>query len=595
MADAKAQFAVELKDETTGAAQAAAGALDKLERQIARDQKALKDLERTMRASKKASFDSNTDYIALAASIQKKRDSIAGASRDFLALGGSFGMASRRAKEGASAAAAIAKGLMALHSSSAEAANDNGKVGKTAAVAAAGLAKVGASAEGNMPKVAGFSGKLQKLIGDLGEGGLPFAALSAAAALTALAAASAALVIGGLTKLIGFAVSSQEELAGVSQAAINVAKRSPIARSEIAKLGTELEKTGLKGAALEAALEKAVEKKYGDAAKKSMLSLSVQVAKAKENLSLLFAGVKTGPLLSAAKELFGLLDTSTATGRALKAMIETLLDPILGAAPSVGAALKQAFQGATIGALKLGIAALTVRNRVRDMVSGVNLGGWKVDWMMVGQAAIFVGVAFAAVVAAIGVVVGLVAASVGVVAALAFGFGVLAVKAWQTGAALIGGIAKAVSTVWNYASNFVSMGLDFAAGLASGILSGLSSVISAAKQIAKSAVDTVKSTLGIKSPSKVLFEAGANTSAGMAGGIEAGSPDVQRAADGMLAIPRDTAAGGAAPATSGGVTVRIDVLQVNGVKGSDDPNFPNQIAEVLEQAATMLGVRLAVT
>lgn len=625
MADAKAQFAVELKDETTGAAKAAADALDKLERQISRDQKALKDLERTMRSSKKASFDANTDYIGLAASIQKKRDAVAGASRDFLALGGSFGMASRRAKEGAAASSAIAAGLSALHNATAKAANDNAKptspfnpklwelaaqrqqgFARSSAVlasslakvgpAAGGLAKVGAAADATMPKVQGATGKVQGLIEKLGTGGLPFAALTAAAALVALSAAAAGMVVGGLLGLIKYAVSSQEELAGVSQAAINVAKRSPIARTEIAKLATELEKTGLKGAALEAALESAVSKKFGKEASKSMLSLSVQLAKAKENATLLFTGVRTGPLLSAAKDLFSLLDESSSVGKALKALAETLLNPIIGAAPSAASALKSMFKGAVIGALQLGIAVLLVRNRVRDMLS-VDIGGWQVDWVKVGTAALVFAAAVGVVAAAVGVVAGIVLGSVVAVAALAFGFGLLAVKAWQTGAAIVGGIAKAVATLWNYASSFVSMGVDFVAGLASGILSGLSSVITAATKVAKGAITAVKNVLQERSPSRVMFLSGRNTSRGMAKGIDAGAPEVKTASENMVHIPRDSDAGGAATAVGGGggVTVRIEKLEVNGVQGADDPSFPRQVAEVLEQAATMLGVKLAVS
>src|SRR5678815_144444 len=203
------------------------------------------------------------------------------------------------------------------------------------------------------------------------------------AALTASFAVLGAVGLG-IFKLGEFAIGAQESLEGVSQEAINVAKRSPIARTEIAKLSDELEKTGLHGAALEAALEKLIEKKYGKEATKSMMGLSVQIAKAKENAALLFTGVKTGPLLEAVSKLLAFFDASTVEGQALKQLIETLLNPIIDGIGKAGPAAKRFFQGMLIGALEVAIGILLLKKRFQEL-TGINLGPLsKIDWTKIG-------------------------------------------------------------------------------------------------------------------------------------------------------------------------------------------------------------------
>lgn len=609
MADTAAKFAINLEDGTSGPAEQAAAALSKLRDQIAADQKALTALNGAMKRLQAGAVVDAEAYKSLAGQIAGRRSAIAGATADLVKLGGVLGRnAPRTAKasdsfDGFAAAAQAAQGRGRLLSFMVA---DLGKRARThsdswagfgqaaqAALEAADAAKpkdlapaLDAASEASsraIPKVGGLTGKLQKLSGDLGAGGIAFAALLAVTALGKLAATLGRLVIGSIVGMIGGAISAQEELEGMSQAAINVAKRTPVARSEVAQLSKELEKTGLKGAALERALEAGVAKKFGDAAKKSMLGFSVQIAKAKERLTLLFAGVNMKPAQQALAGLLEGLDESTASGRALKALIETMLDPLFGSGPAVGEALKQAFRGALIAVLKVGIAALTVRNQVRAMVAESGLSKWSVDWQLVGTAAIAV---VGAVIVVGGVIAGLAAIVIGSVAAVGLFIGaltMLGLKAWEAGASLIGGIAKAVSTVWNYVSNFASMGLDFAAGLASGILSGLSSVISAAKQIAQGAVKSVKSTLGIASPARVMIEAGANTAAGFEQGIEAGTTGVAGASADLAGAAIPSGKGGA-PAGRAGTVVTIGTLNVYGVDGADDPAFADKVADALGMA-----------
>lgn len=614
MADATARFSVKLDDETSGAANDAAGALSKLERSILKDQKALADLEKVMKASKKATFDASVNYIGMAANIQSKRNAIAGSIREFHALGGSFGMAGKHAKEGAAAAKAIGEGLAALGKKSepvkkspvfdpkqwqslAAASKTFAVATKSSVAPAAEAASKAVHASGasfdqlaTAAKKAGFGAPdaIADLVGAVST--LPGALLTASAAAVAFAAAMAAVVVGGIFKLMSAAIASQEELEGVSQAAINVAKRSPIARSEIAKLSDELEKTGLRGEALEVALDKAVKKKFGKAAEKSMMGLSVQLAKAKENITMLFTGVKTGPLLEAVERLLKFFDATTVEGKALQTLIETLLNPLIGAIGTAGPAAKKFFQGMIIGALMVAIAVLTVKKRIEEMLGlKVDLGA--VDWTTLGIAIAMVAAALALVAIAIaGVIawVGLMTAGVFLVIGALVALGVMIIGAFA-------GIPAAIASINNFiisrAAAMVDAGMQFAAGLADGIRNGLSEVINAATELAGSAVKAVKDALQMHSPSKLALDIGGNFGGSMAAGAEQSVGQVERAAMGLgEALVPPQKGGALAGAGGSGPAIHIDQLIVQGVEGADDPAFAAKLAETLQQALALAGM-----
>lgn len=585
MADATAKFAVQLEDETSGAADAAAGALDKLERSILRDQKSLKDLERTMKAMQKASVVNIDAFKSLSEKIESKRNAIAGASQDFLALGGSFGMARTRAREGAAAAKALAVGVGALSGPA-----------KAAAPAAKALDRTGAAAAGAAPKLADFKdaiegggGKLPPFVKDLIEGTQALGPLGVAISAVAVSLLGLGIAAGALFKLGGMALAAQEELEGVSQAAINVAKRSPIARTEIAKLSTELEKTGLKGAALEQALEKKVAEKYGKDATRSMRSLSVQFAKAKENASLLFMGVKTDRMLAAVGKMLAFLDDSTIQGKALKALIETILNPIFDGIGRAGPAAKAFFEGMIIGALKVAIAILKVKKRLEDVI-GLKLDLGAVDWTKLGIAAMSAAVALAVVVGAIGLVVGLILASVAVVGLLAFAFVTLVVQGAKAVAALPAAIGSLLNFLVSRVSAMADAGRQFAAGLAEGIRSGLSEVVNAALSLATGAVDAIKNKLKIASPSKLGQDIGGNFGGSIAMGAEGETGTVQAAAIGLGEALIPPQRGSAAAAPGGGQTITIEQVNVYGVDGADDPAFVAKVTEAFQQALALAGV-----
>ena len=72
------------------------------------------------------------------------------------------------------------------------------------------------------------------------------------------------------------------------------------------------------------------------------------------------------------------------------------------------------------------------------------------------------------------------------------------------------------------------VGLAFSDGLASGIMEGMSNVINSAVNVAQSAVEAVKDTLGIHSPSRVFAKIGKNMALGLGEGWEDEYGDIKR-------------------------------------------------------------------
>lgn len=550
-----ARFAVKLDDETSGPANAAAGALDKMRQKIEADQKALSNLQKAMRGMQQGAVVNVQAFKQLQTQIEQKKSAISGMTADFLALGGSFA-----------------------------------KMPKPKAIPKA-TADLEALARETKKLGLGGPDAIMDLVGALGT--IPGAALTGVAAIGALSVAVVGLTVGGLVGLVKMAISSQEALEGMSQEAINVAKRTPIARDKVSALADELAKTGLKGEALEAALEKALVKKYGKEAQKSMLGLTVQLNKAKENIALLFTGVRTGPLLEAVSKLLSFLDASTVEGSALKLLIETILNPLIDGIGKAGPAAKQFFQGMIIGALQAAIAILRVKKRLEDAI-GLKVDLKAIDWTMLGQAVVFAAVAIGAFVVAIGVVAGIVLGSVAAVALLGVAFGILIGKVVEAVVEIPGALSSIHNFIVSRVAAMIDAGREFVSGLAQGIMNGLSEVVSAAKTVAKGAVDAVKGELKIKSPSQVMIEAGNRTAEGMAVGMDQGAGDVAASGRALASIPSETAgeAKGGAGGGRGDVVINLaaGAIVVSGVEGADDPEFVHKIADAFEAALLQAGI-----
>lgn len=91
-----------------------------------------------------------------------------------------------------------------------------------------------------------------------------------------------------------------------------------------------------------------------------------------------------------------------------------------------------------------------------------------------------------------------------------------------------------IQNLGNIVSEMVDAGKNLMLGLAKGILSGVKAVGSVVKEIGKGIVDTIKSVLGIHSPSTVFEALGLNVDEGFAKGILGGEGNINSAIDSVF-------------------------------------------------------------
>ncbi len=432
-ADAEATFAVNLEDGTSGPAESAASALRNLERSITADTKALASMQKAMRELQSGAVVNIDAARKLREQIDAKKSAIANARAAFVQLGGSFDATGKKSSR-------------------------------------LGFAQIEAAA-GRLPgPIGSVTSSLGNLRGMLAGGALALGIAAVAAAIVALTAAAIAgtaallkygvatanarraemLRLEGLTKMrnwYGVAAGS----ATAMQAAIDrVSGSTTLGRAQLEGYAAQLYKMHLRGDNLSHALEGAaikasvlgdeaakgfmgwaagaafagqsvkrladdVRARYGGIVAKQMLDLDVQAAKLRENFGALFAGLKIEGLLKAVWSVTELFSQSTRSGQALRALVERIFQPLIGAVEYVAPLVRRFFQGMIIGALYLGIALLTVRKWFRSVfgessilkgidLTNVALGAGVVA---VGMLASLFAALAAAVVLALGPLIGL--------------------------------------------------------------------------------------------------------------------------------------------------------------------------------------------
>lgn len=554
-AAAKSTYAIELQDDTSGAANRAAKALETLKSRIDGDAKALRAMQAAQRNLKGATVVNAAAVKELGDRIAAQKAKVAQAQSAYIRLGGTFEKVKPKSDQAAGGIEGLLVQLKGLRGTIAASGPIVG--GLVAIAAALGALVVGLAAA--------------------------TAALLKYGVASANARRSELLQLEGLTKLrnmYGVAAGSATEL----QAAIDRVSRSvPQNRSEINGMATGLYRAGLRGAALRESLEALaiveaaqgaagvarmrgriiadaragrsaqrlgdVQARLGSIARRRMLSLDVQQRKLNESFAALFDDLKIEGFLGALNEITQLFSQNTATGRALKSILTALFNPVIDALSTLGPIAKRFFQGLVIGALLFTIALLRVRNFLRDTFGGSemfeNLDALKI--------ALVAGVVVFTVAAAALTVLGLAAASL-VAPFVAVGVAVQ----WFTDR-IVGAIN------WMRAQDWGALGRAIVDGLVSGIRNGVARVTGAIRGLAGQARSALASALQIQSPSKVFAQLGVQIPAGLGQGIERGTPRVAGAVEGMVSIPSEAEAtgGAAAPAARSSMSISVGDIHVH--------------------------------
>jgi hypothetical protein len=329
-----------------------------------------------------------------------------------------------------------------------------------------------------------------------------------------------------------------------------------------------------------AAIRAAVEKQFGAVNAKKMLDLDTIALKFHEHLADLTRGVNLEPVLRALDRLSSLFSTSTVTGSAMKTLVTTLGNVLVGGAAKGTDLVTFAIKQLVIWALKLEIAFLKSRRALMAAFENpaVILAAKAVLVGIVGTVAVL-----GAALAALGVVVGAAFAVLGG-AFLAVG------EALET----IKDLATAVFD-WFGSITWSELGTSIVDGIVAGITGAASSLKNAVGELATKAKDTFKNLLGIHSPSAVFAGYGQQTAEGYAQGVEGGAGRAQDAA-GSLAPSAPGGGGGAGAGAGRPIQVTIQVYADSKAKGDEvaaalaSPSFLGKLVLEIEKAATGAGI-----
>jgi len=595
-----ATFALELEDKTSSAALAAAGSLEKLKGQIDEDVKALREMQKAMRALKGGTDKNSAAAKRLKDQITAQKAKIASSQDAWLKLGGTFG---KTQKDGNALSRAVG-GL-------------GGKLGATSGPLAAmggGLSRLGPLLANPAALALALAAALVALAG---------AAVVVTAALLRFGVAAAgarreeALAIEGansLRQMWGRATASLEEY----QAAIDGASDSTnVGRGTLQTYARQLARTGLRGDALTEAVEAMgiaaqvqgdrgaarfralahnavlaggsvadLAEEYratlGPIARRQMLSLDNQTARLRRNVDRLFDGLDIEGALGGLADVLDLFSQNTESGRALKSVLETVLQPLLDGIAEAGPVVRAFFEGVIIGGLRLGVALLRVRNAVRD---ALGLRDFESSLITI-EAATTAGIAaFALFAAALTLVATLFA--VLVVGAALFVAAMLAVPLLI--AAVVAGLVGAVSEAIDFWSEVDWGGLadDMIDGLVNGITSGATELYNSVRNLAAGAADAFRDAVGARSPSTLFADFGGDITDGLSQGIDAGAPGVEDSVSGIVEAPTGGGLGGA-------TSISIGDVNINAGESSDPRElaaaFRDELARVLEGVNVELAI-----
>jgi hypothetical protein len=489
-----------------------------------------------------------------------------------------------KTKAGAAAAQqdALTKGLKNVKGAAEQAAKAEGATkgsGKVNEIAEA-LGKLGGPAGVAGQKIFGLATGFQKLGSSIGSLG-PYVA----AAVAIIAIGTAALfATAGITKwAVGLADTNRTQgllLDGIARSSKGGGELAetidrlggivPSTSEELTAMAKTLADSGLRGKELSKQLEataiKAAKLKFGPDFAAQMLALDVQSKRFGANISNIFGGLKIDPLLEGIQTLGALFDSSTASGKALKFLFEALFQPVVDGATKAIPSVERLFLQAEILALKAYIALKPYSEQIA-LVGQLFLGG----------AAVISGV----FVAALGLLAGAVVVATAAVGALVFGLYKLVTAP--------GEVWAAIQDAFGGAATFLTdIGAQMVAGLVNGITGAASAVVDALSGVVTGGIDAAKKALGIASPSKVFEDIGRLTSAGFAGGVDAGAGEAQDSVESLTAPPAAGGAGGGS--RFGDITINVTV---EGGGGGDGDGLAAKIAaavrDVFESDALMLG------
>jgi hypothetical protein len=601
----QATFEIRLDDQTSGASNAAAKSLTRLRERI---QGSTGELARMQAAMKRMQAGSSVNVDAfrrLQKAIDNKKSSLAKMEEQYALLGGTFGKLPGKMKASGDKMAQLSSllaqanpqlsGAIGGATGLGKALSSVGLAGAALAAAAAvlalgtglaalglkiadtvrqqrvqmmGIASLAKAYRSLTPEMAAMGGGMYALIA--GKAGA--ASMEAGDALTGMVnrvtdsfAVGREQVMGYMQSLIRARVSGKNLEAALEGAATMSSVFGEEAAGQFITMSTQAQFFG--GSVKRIANN--VQAKFGEAARSLKLGLGAQLTQLRTNLGRLFTGLKIEGFLKGMNEVLSLFSQSTASGRALKALVETMLQPLYDKTSGLAPILKNLWRGMVIGALMVTVVVLKIRNAFRDAFGKDTFAN--IDWVNLAlYAGATAGVALAA---AIGIIAASIAFTVARIKMIVHGIAWFIdqfvwaydfLKSWSGSWSELGslfveglvlGIMKSWSGSWSelgslfveglvlgimksWSGSWSELGSLFVEGLVLGIKTAAGKALDAVKNLGMGIKNAFKSVMQIQSPSKVFFGFGANIGQGAVLGMRAMQPQVDEAAASMAPEPQ---------------------------------------------------------
>ncbi|HXG69987.1 MAG TPA: hypothetical protein VNJ04_05160 [Gemmatimonadaceae bacterium] len=292
----------------------------------------------------------------------------------------------------------------------------------------------------------------------------------------------------------------------------------------------------------------------------------------------IFSGLNIKPLLGELTKAVSVLDEGTASANAIKAVFESLFQPVVDGVTAFVPKMVSAFIQFEILVMKAMIAIKPFGSKIQAVAEVFGLLALAVAAMAVGFTI--------AVITPFAIIIGLAAALVAGVYAVVTSFISAAKSASGLGESIMSSVGAAFD--WLKGLSLAELGTALIDGLIAGIVAGGAGVLSAITGIAGGAINAAKSALGIASPSKVFAEIGGHTAEGMEQGIDGGAQDVQSSMVSMVAPPDAATLAAPAATVSGGGSGATYIIQLS-AKGDSPKDYVDAFVEWFESVGAQAG------
>jgi prefoldin subunit 5 len=593
-----ATFGLDLKDGMSAPADDAAAALERLKAKMEADTKALREMQAAMKRLTSGTVSNVAAVQALQSKMQLARDSIARAQSKVIDLGGSLGPVAKR-----------------VH------------------VASGGFDRLNGALSGLPGPLGSIVGRFTALQGVLAAGAIPAGLLAIVAAAGAVLVGIGVLTVALARYAIAHGDARRQELlhlealvelrrgmgavgnaSEIQQTIDRVARSSALARDRISELAQGLYRARLRGRDLRESLEMLstveaatgeegarlwrgrivaaarlgratemntrIQQRFGRLARQQTLGLDAQSRKLRESFDALFDGVVVDRFLEGLHSITELFSQNTETGRALKSIVDTLVQPLVDQVTAGAPLVKRFFQGIVIGALIAAIGLNVLRNKLADAFGDELIGRVSMMRVALWAGVIVVGALVLAVVAAAAVFAALAASVASFVAVF------LIVPTLLVG--FVYAIYRGIR--WLAEQDWSAIGRSIIDGVASGIRERARVFMQQLRILAADARATLANAFEIRSPSRVFARLGAQLPAGLAQGVERAAPIAAAAVDDMAggAMPGAVSAANSTSVSVGDVHI---VVQGGADVGGDEleRRIRNALTEAFEGLAIHAG------